>query len=154
MGSFLFSKRRHVYLPCQISFTGLNTLDKSAAFWGLGELFSVFSVRRSAGHEGTQQRAGVSAAKKTRMVIRPLVSRLLKTTPESAKMSRMWYLEPCVSALCLQILGSPFQESSLRSQGTLMPSLSLFLEVPMCSWRPSVSFCFCVCSAKGSSAPA
>ena len=41
-------------------------------------------------------------------------------------MSRMWYLELSVSALCLQILDSQF----LRGQGTLMPSMNVFLEVP------------------------
>lgn len=76
------------------------------------------------------------------MVIRPLVWRLLKTTPKSTKMSRMWYLEPCVSALRLQIPDSQFQEYSLRRQGTLMPPVNLFLEVPGCSWRPCVFLLF------------
>lgn len=99
------------------------------------------------GHEGTWQRAGASAAQNEDGNKDPCIEAAKNCLEIHKNVKNVVF-----RAVCLQILDSQFQEYSLRVQGTLTRSVSLFLEAPMFL----MSLCFLpsfVSPAKGSSAP-
>lgn len=78
------------------------------------------------GHEGTWQRAGVSAAKDEDGNKDPCTEAAKNCLGIHKNVKNV-----VLRAVCLQILDSLFQESSLRGHGTLLQSVTLFLEVLM-----------------------
>lgn len=84
------------------------------------------------GHEGTQQRAGVSVAKNEDGNEVPCIETAKNCTKIHKNVKNVVFRAVCLCLVCLHILDSQFQEYCLRGQGTLMPSMKVFLEVLIC----------------------